>query len=64
MGTSAAKIGYHGAKMGPRRGQKMAKTAPREAKKAKMGPKWGQDAAKRGQDGAKMNPREARTEQK
>ena len=39
----------------------MAKRAPREATRAKMGPKWSQDEAKRGQDEAKMEPREAKT---
>jgi hypothetical protein len=29
-------------------------------KRAKMGPKWGQDEAKRGQDGANMWPRGAK----
>ena len=45
-------------------GQEMAKKPPREAKRASMGPTWGQDEAKRGQDGAKMSPREARKEPK
>ena len=49
---------------GPRQGQEGAKRAPREATRAKMAPKSGQDEAKSGQEGALMSPREARKEAK